>query len=291
MRQTRTVHRLRPALVPLVVMLFALAATVAVGRVLLPLPAVARADLQLLQAVNGADTPVGISVARVLDVAFGPVIGPCVAFAVVAAIGIARRSMLAGLRAAIVLGSGWKLTEAVKLLVQRARPVPGSLPHHPISEPSSSSFPSGHTALAAAVAVACVLAAAPGRWRRAAVAAGIVLVVLTGWSRLALGVHFPADVLASALLVPVVAVCMARIHDALAGHPGSRDGRPSGAAQPPSDPPRPAGAGPEPTSPNRARPNMVSFAPTPGRIANSPDAVCWRYSLIASERVILSRIG
>lgn len=63
----------------------------------------------------------------------------------------------------------------------------------------SLSFPSGHSSgIAALVAVALVLAwpRLGSAGRRAGVAAGVVLVVLVGLTRLWLGVHFPSDVVA-----------------------------------------------------------------------------------------------
>lgn len=286
-------RRIRLALGPLLVMLLTVAVTVLLGRTVLTLPPVTALDLRLLEAVNGTAPPAGIAVARVIDVVGAPPVSWLVALLGLAAVGVARRSARAALRSGVALAAGSWLVSLVKLIVQRGRPEPALLAHHPIPTPTSSSFPSGHTAYAAALGVALVLAVEPGPRRRTAGAIAAVVVVLTAWSRLALGVHFPADVLASALLVPVVGVCAARAVDALSGPPpaAGAPGGSAGRAQPPSDPPRPAGAGPEPTSPNRARPNMVSFAPTPGRIANSPEAVCWRYSLMASERVIFSRIG
>ena len=85
----------------------------------------------------------------------------------------------------------------IKPMVERPRPwlvienfvnlVPEHDPH---------SFPSGHTNAAFAFALA-VCAAAPKRWMKVT---AVCMAVVMGLSRLYVGVHFPSDVLAGALI-------------------------------------------------------------------------------------------
>lgn len=84
----------------------------------------------------------------------------------------------------------------LKPLVQRTRPwlvVEGLTAL--VAEHDMNSFPSGHTSAALAAAVAC-LGTLPKKW------GGVVLAlaVLMGLSRLYVGVHYPSDVLAGALV-------------------------------------------------------------------------------------------
>ncbi len=79
------------------------------------------------------------------------------------------------------------------------------------------SFPSGHATVAAGFygALALVLAyhlRGPARW--ATVALGAVLVLLIGFSRLYLGVHYPTDVLAGFLAAPLWLVCVGGVYAA-----------------------------------------------------------------------------
>ena len=65
-----------------------------------------------------------------------------------------------------------------------------------VAEHDPNSFPSGHTNAAFAFALA-VCAAAPERWMKIAAVAAAALM---GLSRLYVGVHFPSDVLAGAVI-------------------------------------------------------------------------------------------
>lgn len=86
----------------------------------------------------------------------------------------------------------------IKVAVDRPRPADhfaakGVEVHTPLGTPSDRSFPSGHTqsAFGAATYLACLY---PG-----CTAVFFIIAALVGLSRIALGVHFPIDVLVGAL--------------------------------------------------------------------------------------------
>ena len=108
------------------------------------------------------------------------------------------------------------LTGALKDLVGRQRPqfADGGATWQSLS------FPSGHSsAIACLVTVALVLAwpLLSPRARRGWLAAGLALVLLVGWTRLALGVHFLSDVVAGWALGAGWTLLVALLFGALPG--------------------------------------------------------------------------
>ncbi len=100
---------------------------------------------------------------------------------------------------------GWVSSEIGKVAVARLRP-PGSLTHALILENGRDSFPSGHTAFAAALvwAAILILARTPSQRAITAVIGGLFALSVAS-SRLYLGVHYPTDV-AGSLLISTAAI-------------------------------------------------------------------------------------
>jgi membrane-associated phospholipid phosphatase len=124
-----------------------------------------------------------------------PVVLLCVASAV--ALLLTGRRGPALLLVAAPLGAA-ALTRLVKQLVRRERP-----PEMLSAEASEFCFPSGHLAhgtAAAAVVVALLLPVLGRRGRPLLVAAGLVVLALTGAAQLVLARHYPSDLIAGVLL-------------------------------------------------------------------------------------------
>ena len=122
-----------------------------------------------------------------------------------------RPTRKAGLLALVSLLLGLLCTNVIlKHLVGLERPwlhVAGLIPL--VNEPDPNSFPSGHTCAAFAVGMSWARAL-PRRWMRVT---SVVLAVCMGLSRLYVGVHYPSDVLAGALvgsLAALAALALAR---------------------------------------------------------------------------------
>jgi membrane-associated phospholipid phosphatase len=95
----------------------------------------------------------------------------------------------------VTVAVGGVLGVVLKLLVARARP---AFPE-PVAHAGGYSFPSGHalnSMLCVAVLILVFLPVLRGAGRLLAYAVGALLVLLTGFDRVALGVHFVSDVLA-----------------------------------------------------------------------------------------------
>lgn len=109
--------------------------------------------------------------------------------------GLASRALWA----AVTIVGAWGLGLAVKLAVQRARPVV----EEALTDPPGYSFPSGHATNTAATGLTVVLLLWPvlGPRARVAVPAGVaVVVVATAVDRVMLGAHYPSDVVAGIAL-------------------------------------------------------------------------------------------
>jgi undecaprenyl-diphosphatase len=111
------------------------------------------------------------------------------------------RTIAAGLLVVSTVG-GIVLTTALKTVFQRDRPELFDLGY----TASFYSFPSGHATIAVGFYGTLTLLVAwrlRGFRRWAVVLVGVALVLLIGFSRLYLGVHYPTDVLAGFLAAPV----------------------------------------------------------------------------------------
>ena len=104
--------------------------------------------------------------------------------------------------------AAWFLAKGVKGVVDRDRPLT-YLPEIDVREGDGTGlgFVSGHSTVAAALAV-CIVAAVPPRWRPVPIAVAAVV----GLARLVVGVHLPVDVVggwALGVLVGLAAVAVA----------------------------------------------------------------------------------
>jgi undecaprenyl-diphosphatase len=112
---------------------------------------------------------------------------------------------------AVAVAVGGLAVMGIKAAVDRERPAdhfegPGVEVSTPVGTPGDPSFPSGHTqtAFGAAAFLSCMYpAAAPFL---------LIAAALVGVSRVALGVHFPLDVLAGAVIGAAFAVAGFRLN-------------------------------------------------------------------------------
>jgi len=117
-----------------------------------------------------------------------------------------RRGRRVAMEAAVAVGITSALVNiAVKGMARRDRPSSGVPEGRRLEHPESSSFPSGHTASAAAFS-GVIGSRIPVMWLPVNSLAATV-----GFSRIYTGVHYPGDVLVGWILGKVVAVAVIRI--------------------------------------------------------------------------------
>jgi membrane-associated phospholipid phosphatase len=179
---------------------------VAGGLALRFVPALTTADMSVDAELSHDHTPPLTAVAMFINVVFSPAGGVLMIAALCLYLLLVRHSPVNAIATGLVAAGGWVSSELFKLLVARHRPDSTALYNPLIPEPGTDSFPSGHAALASALAIAVFLLARGTWWQRPAAVLGIAVAVLVALSRVYLGVHYPTDVTASFLTAATGAV-------------------------------------------------------------------------------------
>lgn len=188
----------RPLLLALWCAVFFVAAYVAFVQV----PAMREADLRVLEGFMGLDSIPGASVGDDIVLLFDPAPFAAMVLAIVAAAYLLGRTR-AGLLAAGAMLAANVTTQVLKPLLAVQRDYP---PFH-VMGPEA--YPSGHTTAVMSVALALVIIAPP-RLRALAATLGGVLTVVTVFSIMMLGWHYPSDIVGG-LLVATFWACLAVI--------------------------------------------------------------------------------
>jgi undecaprenyl-diphosphatase len=113
---------------------------------------------------------------------------------------VAPRRRVDWIRAGAAIFAAHALSVVVKRVARRVRPLHDDLVSH-VGVPSRWSFPSSHATSTTTAAV--VFAPLLGRWT-------LLLPPLMAWSRMALGVHYPTDVLTGAAMGAAVGLASER---------------------------------------------------------------------------------
>jgi len=159
-----------------------------------PLEAIGRLDLAAFQWLRAHHSPLlDVVMAGLTDIARGGAIW--VALAILIAF-LNRSRWPAVVHVLLAIGLAFLITDAIaKPFFNRARPFESDAESRVYGyKPTTRSFPSGHAA--SAIAGACALASLAPEAR----SVFWMFAVLVAFSRVYLGVHYPADVLGGALL-------------------------------------------------------------------------------------------
>jgi len=155
-------------------------------------------DQRIVEVVGGLDWPVVTPVMKLASIVGG---GGFLWMSIALAVSLRRRSSWPAVYTGLALLIGSILSTELKRAIGRERPSVADPDFHAlIPVPNSAAMPSGH-ALSAFAAATVLSATAPRlRWAVFGLAVTIAL------SRVYLGVHYPSDVLAGAVLGAVVGV-------------------------------------------------------------------------------------
>lgn len=187
-----------------------------------------RLDGAVTDALHGyaLDHPAWVTVMRIWSEVFAPM--PLRAVALLVVIWLLRRgARRLALWAATTMVVGGLFGPLLKLLVGRDRPELLD----PVARAAGYSFPSGHALNATLAAGVLLLVFLPytgrGAARVALWVAAVLLTVVTGLSRIALGVHFTSDVLGGWLLGVAVVAATTAAFTSWRAHTGLRPVRPA----------------------------------------------------------------
>lgn len=197
------IARFRPTVI---VSVGAIALVIALGIAVAHSSAFARFELPIDQAISRHHVGLFDSVALVIEWLFSPVQAFVILVVASVITLIVRRSWTIGITFALVVLGGWLGSEAVKLIVHRARPDYHLLAHPLVLEHNFASFPSGHTCAVTALGVGLVFlfrGTPTLRWLAPLVVLSLLVVA---FSRVYVGAHYPTDVIAALIYTPAVMI-------------------------------------------------------------------------------------
>lgn len=119
---------------------------------------------------------------------------------------IYKRDYLKSLLVAIGVGGATAIAFGLKALFERPRP---DLWEWIVVE-TNFSFPSGHATASSALALCLVIILWQTKWRYLVVVVASIYVILVGFSRLYLGVHYPTDIIGGWLLSVALVILLAK---------------------------------------------------------------------------------
>jgi len=152
-------------------------------------------DIPILEWVHGTARPILDAIAlTITPLGIGWGVAPTLA--VVGAILLYQRQWRSLLFLAVTPLGSFLLNRTLKLFFHRERPHLWEV----FAPDLSFAFPSGHAMASASLVMVLIALSWNTRWRWIVLTPGILFVLVIGWTRIYLGMHYPSDVLAGWLL-------------------------------------------------------------------------------------------
>jgi undecaprenyl-diphosphatase len=181
---------------------FSIAAIVVVlafGFLIAKTRAMTHLDLGGDKALNTLHTGVLRHLGSAVYTIFSPVEAVLLTVVIVLIIWAVTRNLRLAATFAVTVAVTWLSSDIVKMLVHRPRPDRAALSHPFAEHPLDPSYPSGHMVFVATLAIAFFLLARRKPYRPVVAVVGIVVAVIVGLCLVSNGVHYPSDVIASAI--------------------------------------------------------------------------------------------
>ncbi len=150
---------------------------------------------------------------------FGGVAAAVVAIGAVVAVLYRKEHISRAVQFAVGVGGAMVLSTVLKLLFERVRP---DLWQQIIFE-ASYSFPNGHAIASSAIAFSLIAVLWHTKWRTVSIVGGVIYMMLIGYSRLYLGVHYPTDIMAGWLVALMWIIFVSLVFDSWHQMRASRD--------------------------------------------------------------------
>lgn len=161
-------------------------------------------DLQGVKALNALHTGVLGALGSVVYRLFSPVEAVALTVLIVVIIWVVSKNVRLAATFAFTVAVTWVSSDVVKLLVHRSRPDATAFPHHLAQRVVDPSYPSGHMVFVSTLALTLFFLARGTRSHILVAVAGAVVTVIVGACLIADGVHYPTDVIASAVWAAAV---------------------------------------------------------------------------------------
>ena len=164
-------------------------------------------ETRVLAQLAASRLPALVDVSLAINWLFSPPIALIIGAIAAVVVYVSTRRWRATIHFITLVLVSWLSSEVVKVLVHRPRPV-ARVAETLVPNPDPDSYPSGHECFAVGLGFAIVLLIANRRAKVIVAIIATLLAVVTAFSRVYLGIHYPTDAIASLVLAAAALVAI-----------------------------------------------------------------------------------